>query len=281
VIVAPQALGKASLENTPAELKALLFDMDGTLAETESLAHRVAYNLTFQELGLDIEWTPELYRELLRAPGGGRERVVHFRKHYQPDLGSYANSDPQEWAKLVHSGKSRHFRKLLREGRLPLRAGVRRLFEELVSAGINVCIVTNASHQTVAPVLRYALGERLAHCVDFVIGAESVQRKKPQPDSYLLALEKLKLRACDCIAVEDSASGLKAAVAAGLTTLVVQNQDTAGEDFSAAALVVDSLGEPNPNRPAPKVIHGKLDEPCVTLQTLRRLLAESQSSKSS
>jgi ribonucleotide monophosphatase NagD (HAD superfamily) len=126
----------------------------------------------------------------------------------------------------------------------------------------------------VAPVLRYALGERLEHCLEFVVGAENVRRKKPHPDSYLLALEKLRLRACDCIAVEDSASGLKAAVAAGLTTLVVQNQDTAGEDFASAALVVDSLGEPN--KPSPKVIRGRLAEPCVTIATLRHLLAERQ-----
>ncbi len=274
LIAATQAAGKTPMEGSAPELRALLFDMDGTLAETESLAHRVAYNLMFRELGLDIEWTPELYRELLRAPGGGRERLIHFRNHYRPALGAHADTDPLEWARIVHAGKSRHFRRLLREGRLPLRAGVKRLFVEAVSAGINVCIVTNASHKTVAPVLRYALGERLEHCLEFVVGGENVQRKKPHPDSYLLALDKLRLYPHDCIAVEDSASGLKAAVAAGLTTLVVQNEDTAGEDFSAAVLVVDSLGEPN--KPAPRVIRGRLDEPCVTIETLRRLLATSR-----
>lgn len=271
---ATQAASTMPLDRSAPALRALLFDMDGTLAETESLAHRVAYNLTFQEFGLAIEWSPELYRELLKAPGGGRDRLLHFRQHYQPDLGPHTDTDPLEWARMVHAGKSRHFRRLLREGRLPLRAGVRRLFVEAASAGINVCIVTNATHQTVAPVLRYALGERLEHCLEFVVGAENVRRKKPHPDSYLLALDKLRLNAGDCVAVEDSASGLKAAVAAGLTTLVVQNEDTAGEDFSAAALVVDSLGEPK--KPPPRVIRGRLDEPCVTIDTLRRLLAESR-----
>lgn len=274
VIAATQAANRIASEGSPAELRALLFDMDGTLAETESLAHRVAYNLTFQEMGLNIEWSPELYRELLKAPGGGRDRLVHFRQKYQPALGVHAGSDPVEWAKQVHAGKSRHFRRLLREGHLPLRAGVRRLFVEAASAGINICIVTNATHQTVAPVLRYALGERLEHCLEFVVGAENVRRKKPHPESYLLALDKLRLRACDCVAIEDSASGLKGAVAAGLTTLVVQNEDTAGEDFASAALVVDSLGEPK--KASPKVIRGRLDEPCVTIDTLRRLLAESR-----
>ena len=273
VIAATPAATKCPVESSPSGLRALLFDMDGTLAETESLAHRVAYNLTFQEMGLDIEWTPELYRELLRAPGGGRERVAHFRRLHQPDLGPDSNSDPLEWARRVHAGKSRHFRRLLREGCLPLRSGVRRLFFDAVSAGIRVCIVTNATRQTVAPVLRYALGERLEHCVEFVVGAENVQRKKPHPDSYLLALDKLRLRAGDCVAVEDSASGLKAAVAAGLITVVVQNDDTEGEDFSAAALVVDSLGEPG--KPSPRVLRGRLADTCVTIDSLRRLLADS------
>ena len=123
-----------------------------------------------------------------------------------------------------------------------------------------------------APVLRYTLGERLEHCIDFVIGAEMIHRKKPNPESYLLALDRLRLFPQDCIAIEDSASGLKAAVAAGLTTVVVQNEDTAGEDFSAAALVVDTLGEPHLQ--PPKVLHGRLEEPFVTVDTLRRLVGE-------
>jgi HAD superfamily hydrolase (TIGR01509 family) len=260
-------------DQPPGVLRALLFDMDGTLAETEALGHRIAYNRAFHQLGLKIRWTPELYRELLRAPGGGRDRLVHYREHYRPDLGPYSSSDSHEWARLMHAMKSMHFRKLLREGCLPLRIGVKRLFLEAVSAGINLCIVTNATHKTVAPVIRYTLGPRLEHCLEFVIGAEQIRRKKPDPESYLLALEKLRLPPQDCIAVEDSASGLKAAVAAGLTTLVVQNEDTAGQNFSAAALVVDSLGEPGGT--PPKVLHGRLDEPYVSVDTLRRLLSES------
>lgn len=255
-------------ESYGVKLRALLFDVDGTLAETETHGHRVSYNRAFRELGLRFRWSPQLYRKLLEAPGG-RERLLHFRERYQPDLGIHAEQDPAAWAETVHRIKSQHFRRLLRRGQVPARPGVARLFAEAKLAGVRIAVVTNASRASVAAVLRYSLGPSLMRQVEFVVGAESVTHKKPHPEPYLRALEKLRLDAFECVAIEDSAQGLKSAAAAGIPTLVVQNDDTRGQDFSRAALVVDSLGEPGLS---PQVLSGALDEDCVRLASLQSLV---------
>jgi HAD superfamily hydrolase (TIGR01509 family) len=252
-------------------LRALLFDLDGTLADTERLGHRPAYNRAFKELGLPFRWGPKLYRKLLRHTGG-RERLLQYLQRYEPELGEQRGlieSDPGAWAKAVHALKSRHFRRLVQRGRVPLRPGVARLMGEAKAEGLRLAIVTSASRATLAPILRHSLGAARVRQFDALVCGRDVRRKKPAPDLYQLVLERLGLAPHECLAIEDSESGLAAARAAGVATVVTTNDNTAHEDFAGALLVVDTLGEPE----APCIVlHGPLKGACVTVQALRDLL---------
>lgn len=252
-------------------LRAVLFDVDGTLADTEALGHRPAYNRAFRELGFDFRWGPKLYRKLLKQPGG-RERLKHYVEHYQPELGVHeaeARADLDAWVKRVHDLKSHYFKRYMRRGRVPLRAGVARLMREAHGAGIQIAIVTNASLKTLQPVLKYTIGPELAAEVAVIASGEEVRNKKPAPDLYQLAMQRLGIGAEECVALEDSEMGLEAAAAAGVKAVVTINSDTAAQDFTEAALVVSSLGEPG----APtQVLKGRLGHHgWVTLETLQAL----------
>lgn len=226
-------------------LRAILLDVDGTIADTERFGHRPAYNRAFRKLGLKFHWSPKLYRKLLEQPGG-KERVLHYLEAYKPELGEHAaeaSRDPKAFACKVHDLKSYYFRRYLRKGQVPLRPGIARLIREADAAGLRVALVSNASRASLTPVLEFGLGKELAERVDLVVSGEDVARKKPYPDTYLLALQKLGFAANECVALEDSAMGLKAAVAAGVPTIVTTNANTEGQDFSHAIMVLDGLGE--------------------------------------
>lgn len=252
-------------------LKAILFDVDGTLADTEALGHRPAYNRAFRELGLEFRWGPKLYRKLLKQPGG-RERLKHYVTEYQPPLGEHAaeaGSNLDAWVARVHELKSHFFKRYMRRGRVPLRAGIARLMREARMNNVQLAIVTNASVKTLKPVLKYSMGPELAAEVAVIASGEEVARKKPAPDVYQLAIQRLGVSSAECVALEDSEMGLEAAAAAGVHTVVTVNSDTLEQDFSEADLVVSSLGEPG----APtRVLKGELaGHPWVTIETLQRL----------
>jgi HAD superfamily hydrolase (TIGR01509 family) len=251
-------------------LRALLFDLDGTLADTEAHGHRPSYNRAFRKLGLGFRWGPKLYRRLLKQPSG-RERLLHYLRRYQPELGEHAEAVSESedaWVEHVHRLKSRYFRRYLRQGKVPLRPGVARLLREASEAGLRLAVVTNASRSSVKPFLKYGLGQELAQRISLVVGGDQIAARKPAPDLYRYALSKLKLAPYECIAIEDSAMGLKAARAAGVPTVITVNSDTLEQDFSAASLVLDALGEPEqPSR----VLAGRMDEAHLGLKTLRRI----------
>jgi HAD superfamily hydrolase (TIGR01509 family) len=223
------------MDASPAVLRGLLFDFDGTIAETERFGHRVAYNRAFAELGLDWSWDEALYGELL-AVAGGQERLRHFVETRRPDQAGIAGAEG--FYERVHRVKGEHFARLAAE--VPLRPGVLRLVAEAQAAGIAVGIATTAARAGVDALLE--LHPVLAAAVATIVAGEDVPRKKPAPDAYLVAMERLGLVAPECVAFEDSHVGLQAALAAGLSTVVTPSDYTAGEDFSGAAAVLPDLG---------------------------------------
>ena len=238
-------------------LKALLFDVDGTLADTEQDGHLPSYNQAFREMGLDWHWSEDLYRrELLLLPGG-RERIRHYLIKYKPPVGIYADRLKQDiggWVNEVHAAKSRCFRRRLEAGQVHLRPGVRRLIRQACDQGLKLAVVTNASERSLKPFLNHTLGRELRDCFELIVSGEQVEHKKPAPDLYRRAVERLGLEPAQCLAIEDSAMGLCSAAAAGLRVLITVNADTREHDFSAATAVVSGLGEPD----APwQILHGK------------------------
>lgn len=258
------------------KLEAILFDVDGTLADTEGLGHHPAYNQAFDALGVPFRWDRELYRTLLQQPGG-RERIRHYLDAYSPELGPEAADvarDSDEWVAKVHRLKSNYFRDRVAAGQIPLRPGVARLIREARDAGIRMAIVSNASRSTLDPVLEFSLRPELRDAIEVIASGEEVPHKKPHPMLYQLALDRLGLEAQQCIAVEDSAMGLRAAHAAKLAALVTVNEDTRDQDFADADLVVSSLGEPSD---PVKVHRGSMGSSrWVTVKVLADLLAASR-----
>lgn len=257
------------------QLQALLFDVDGTLADTEGEGHRPAYNLAFRALGLEWDWHPRLYRELL-AVSGGRERIAHYLDAYTPPLGDQADEirrNRTAWIDSAHRLKTRFFRERLAAGQLGLRPGVARLLRAAAERGVSCGLVTNATRPSLALMVDHLLGDELEKAVTATACGDEVAAKKPAPDLYRLALERLEAEPASCIAVEDAASGLQSAASAGVPTVVAVNDDTRSQDFTGARLVVSDLGEPGA---PPEVLAGPPPpEGYVTLNTLAALIERS------
>jgi beta-phosphoglucomutase-like phosphatase (HAD superfamily) len=233
------------LNKVKTTLQALVFDVDGTLADTERDGHRLAFNRAFADEGLDWPWDVELYGRLLETTGG-KERIRHYAAHYLP--GYRAPADFDALVARLHAAKTRHYTALLAEGRIPLRPGVRRLLEEARAAGLRLAIATTTTPDNVTALLEHSLGPESESWFEVIGAGDMVPAKKPAPDIYIYVLERLGLGPDACLAFEDSGNGLRAARAAGLATVVTVNDYTRTHDFDGAALVLDQLGEPD--RPA-------------------------------
>lgn len=223
-------------------LKALIFDVDGTLADTERDGHRPAFNAAFEEYGLDWYWDEALYGELL-AVTGGKERICHFVRQYLP--ANRRPADPETIAAELHPIKTGHYTRLLSEGRIPLRPGVRRLLTEARSAGLRLAIATTTTPANVSALLHYSLEPGAEAWFDVIAAGDIVPAKKPAPDIYRWALQKLELPPQACLAFEDSGNGIRSSLASGIPTLVTVNDYTGEDDFSGALLVLSDLGEPD------------------------------------
>lgn len=223
-------------------LQALIFDVDGTLADTEQDGHRVAFNRAFVEAGLDWEWTIARYRSLL-ITAGGKERLQRYIREDHPDF--VPLPDASTWATIMHNTKSEHYKMLIRQGAIPLRPGVKRLIQEARSQGIRLAIATTSALKNVIPLLEASLAPKSPTWFEVIAAGDMVPAKKPAPDVYLYVLEKLGLPPEVCLAIEDSQQGLLAATKAGLKTIVTRSSYTQHEDMSEALLVLNHLGEPD------------------------------------
>ncbi|HYD23800.1 MAG TPA: HAD-IA family hydrolase [Croceibacterium sp.] len=225
-------------------IKALIFDCDGVLVDTERDAHRVGFNRAFAEMGIDAEWDVELYGKLLLVAGGKERMRAYFDEYGWPQ----ATDTPEAKDALIvalHKSKTQITSELV--ATLPVRPGIRRIIDEAIAAGVKLGVCTTSNPKFIDAVLDLLGPERKA-AFDFVHAGDCVARKKPAPDIYLLALETLGLPANECMVVEDSRNGLLAARAARLPTLITTSTYTVDEDFAGAVKVVPELGdEPHVN----------------------------------
>lgn len=246
-------------------LEALIFDVDGTLADTEE-AHRQAFNLAFLEFELGWDWNAALYRELL-AVSGGRERIAHYIDTLP--LPAPERSRLRGIASLVHGAKTRIYKGLVEGFRLPLRTGVARLICEAREAGLRLAIASTTTPANVDALLSAALAPGSARWFSVVASGDIVPRKKPEPDVYISALQSLRLPAECCVAFEDSQNGLRAARAAQLFTVVTPTRWTAGQDFGGAQLVLESLGDRD--RPLGIESQRRIGAPMLGIAQIERL----------
>jgi len=225
-------------------LKAIIFDCDGVLVDTERDVHRVAFNRAFAAEGIDAEWSVELYGELLLV-AGGKERMTHyFEQHGWPEH-SYGSNE--ELIAELHKKKTSIGAEMIAKGEASLRPGIARIVDEAIAAGVTLGVCTTSNAKFIDAVLDLLGPERKAKFA-FVHAGDVVKKKKPNPEIYELAKQSLGVgqdgpAAEECIVIEDSRNGLLAATGAGLPTLVTTSTYTMDEDFREAAKVVPELGD--------------------------------------
>ena len=219
-------------------LRALIFDVDGTLAETERAGHRVAFNDAFAAAGLPWHWDELRYDELLRV-FGGKERMVRFAEDDDP--GFLAQSGAEQLIAAVHADKTRRYGELIASGVVPLRPGVETVIRGARAAGITLAIATTTAPANVAALLTATLGLGATDWFSVIGAGDVVPAKKPAPDIYEWVLDQLGLPAADCLAIEDAHAGLVAARAAGIPTLIAPSEHGLHDDFSGAVAVLPDL----------------------------------------
>jgi HAD superfamily hydrolase (TIGR01509 family) len=223
-------------------VKAIIFDCDGVLVDTERDAHRVGFNLAFKQFGIDAEWSVELYGRLVLI-AGGKERMRGYFDEFGWPAGTETDEQKDALILALHLAKTKITSEIVSS--LPVRPGILRLIDEAMAAGVKLGVCTTSNPKFIDAVLDLFGQERKAY-FSFVHAGDVVAKKKPAPDIYLLALETLGLPTHECIVIEDSRNGLLAATRAGLPTLITTSTYTIDEDFDEAVKVVSELGdEPN------------------------------------
>jgi len=223
-----------------AQIKAVFFDQDGVIIDTERDGHRVSFNMTFKEFGFTDEWSVEYYHELLQV-AGGKERMKH---HWKTKGFSKPLTEAEIDALIpqMHKRKTALFVELIETGKLPLRPGIRRFMKEAMAAGLKVAVCTTSNEQAAKAITGKILSDIK---FEIVLAGDVVKNKKPDPEIYNLALEKLGLKPNEVIIVEDSKNGVKAGKAAGGNVIVTTNGYTEKEDVSMGDVIVTCLGDPD------------------------------------
>ena len=226
--------------------RALIFDCDGVLADTERDGHLVAFNRMWREQGVDWQWTLDQYAVKLKI-GGGKERIASLGRDADFRAAYRVPAAEDEWLDVVagwHKRKSDIFKELVMSGAMPARPGVKRIAQEAQEKGWVLAVCSTSAAASVQAVLDSVMGKELSSKFAGVFAGDIVKAKKPAPDIYNYAADALGLTHRDCVVIEDSRNGLLAATLAGMACVITHNALTEGEDFSEAALVVDSLGDP-------------------------------------
>ena len=253
--------------------RAIIFDCDGVLADTEQYGHLPAFNETFAAFNVPVQWSVEEYAEKVTI-GGGKERMRSIvTPELAAQLGLADDGAIDEAVLLWHKHKTALYTDLVERGVMPARPGIARIVRDAHQAGWMLAVASTSAEPAVRAVLTHAVGDELASHFA-VFAGDIVPRKKPAPDIYLLAVRELGLDPNETIVVEDSANGMRAALAAGLRTVVTVSGFTRDEDFAGASLVVTSLGDPPDGEPA-EVISSPLGVSVagvVSLDTLEQVL---------
>ena len=236
-------MSEASANNIPpdgvraliVQARALIFDVDGTLAETEE-AHRESFNAAFAEAGLDWRWDRALYKELLRVTGG-KERIRAFdvsRNGASPRLSDHEIAE-------LHQAKTKLYADLINNGGCSLRPGIHALLTAARQRGQPLAIATTTSRGNIDALLTVALGKDWEQWFAAIVAGDEVRNKKPAPDVYLKVLSQLDLPASKCLAIEDSGNGLASASTAGIPVLISRSAYFSDDDFSGAAFTIDDF----------------------------------------
>ncbi|MDX8396766.1 MAG: HAD-IA family hydrolase [Mariprofundaceae bacterium] len=219
-----------------AELKCILWDVDGTLADTERDGHRVAFNMAFEEAGLDRRWDEATYGELLKVTGGKERMLFDIERNGMKEM-------PYEKIAALHARKTIHYQSLISQGLIPLRSGVLRLLEAAYAAGITLGVATTTTPAALDVLIEHSLGKEWFDRFAVLAAGDIVEAKKPAPDIYQYAAEKLGIAVENTLALEDSGNGWLSAQAAGMKCAVTINGYTADQDFRGADLVISEFGE--------------------------------------
>ncbi|SMB21028.1 Protein CbbY, plasmid [Sterolibacterium denitrificans] len=216
-------------------LRALVFDVDGTLANTERDGHRPAFNAAFAEVGLPWHWDEAFYGKLLNV-AGGRERIRHYAEQFDP--ATFQRPDFDALLDRIHAIKTSNYQRLLEAGAIPLRADIGQLICDARTEGLRLAIASSSTAQNIVSLLRANLGPQADKWFEVIAAGDVVTAKKPAPDLYQWTLASLGLPARDCLAIEDSAHGLAASLAAGIPTVITISDYTLNEDFAGARMVL-------------------------------------------
>ena len=227
--------------------KALIFDCDGVLGDTEQFGHLVAFNQMWKELGVPWEWSVEEYGRKLKI-GGGKERMASLFSE-PAFLKAWPAAPADEAARkdtvaAWHKRKTEIYKEIIRSGRIPARSGVKRLSEEAFAKGWFLAVASTSAPEAVSTVLRHVMGEATAACFSVLLAGDMVEAKKPAPDIYLMAAQELKVSPAACVVVEDSNNGVESAYNACMNCVATVSGYTRAEDFSHASIVLTCLGDP-------------------------------------
>ena len=225
-------------------VKAIIFDCDGVIADTERFGHLPAFNQTFKEFGLPVQWSEEEYGVKLKI-GGGKERMAslltdEFVREAQLPTDA---EEQRDMLSAWHKRKTALFKEIVHSGRLPSRPGIARIVEEAITNQWKLAVASTSAEESVRAILEHVVGQEHAAYFE-VLAGDIVPKKKPAPDIYLMTIERLQTRPEEAIVIEDSRNGLLAAIGAGLRCVVTLSSYTVHEDMQEAVLVVSNLGDP-------------------------------------